>query len=75
MYIFRIKKDNFYHPEVGSYFSYSVEVFIENKTDRLCYIPDVFADVKKAQEFADICNQYQPEPVHLEELCIDFLQQ
>lgn len=74
MYTFKLKKECFFNPEIGNYCAYSVEVYDENHSSAIACVSDVFTDYEKAQEFVRLLNLCQPEPVHLEELCIDFIQ-
>lgn len=74
MYIFKIVKESFYNPEIGNYKAFGIEVYDKFTHKKLLCISDVFTDIHKAQEFALLCNECQPEPVHLKELCIDFIE-
>ncbi len=74
MYIFRIIKESLYHPEIGRYKAFGVEVYEKSTQKKLLSISDVFTDLRKAREFALLCNECQPEPVHLKELCMDFIE-
>lgn len=74
LYIYRIKKETNQNSEIGNYTSYGIEAYQEHSLTPVSYIPDVFADYENAQKFIDLLNEYQAQPVHLEELCIDFIQ-
>lgn len=74
MYIYRAKEEQYHNPEIGFYTAYCVEV-LNVSGERILNIPDVFIDFVQADEFINLCNLYQPEPIHMEELCIDFIQQ
>lgn len=74
-YKFKVKEENLYHPEIGFYTSFGVEVYSEDFKTLLGFVSDVFTDKAKAEHFADLLNECQPEPLHLEELCADFVEQ
>lgn len=73
MYIFKSKKENYYHPEIGSYTSYAIEVYSVLSSELVFRISDAFPSLEKAKTFVAFCNEYQPEPVHLTEICIEFI--
>jgi len=74
LYIYKIKKEVNENPEIGSYTTYGIEAYTEHSSTPVSYISDAFADYEKAEEFVDLLNEHQAQPVHLEELCIDFIQ-
>ena len=73
LYIFKWKTEVYYNSEIGFYTSCAVEVF-DKLSDKCIYsIRDVFANENLAKEFIELMNICQPELVHLEELCMDFI--
>ncbi len=73
MYIFKSKKENYYNPEIGSYTSYAIEVYSALSLELVFRISDAFPNPEKAKNFVAFCSKYQPEPVHLTEICIEFI--
>ena len=73
LYIFKAKTEVYYNSEIGFYTSCGVEVFDELSDKSIYYIRDVFANENLAREFIELMNIHQPELVHLEELCMDFI--
>ncbi|MBQ2825386.1 MAG: hypothetical protein IJF19_03830 [Clostridia bacterium] len=73
MYIFKSKKENYYNPEIGRYTSYAIEVYSTLSSEPVFRICDAFPNLEKAKSFVAFCNKYQPEPVHLTEICIEFI--
>ena len=73
MYIYKSIRETYYNSEIGSYTAYAVEAYKVSSATPLCRIPDAFANPEKAEEFIALCNQHQPEPLHLTEICIEFI--
>ena len=74
MYIFKIKKESHYNPEIGRYKAFGIAVYDKSSNSPVMIISDVFTDLRKARQFVNLCNECQPEPVHLMEICIDFIE-
>ena len=72
MYIFKSKTESYYSAELGSYNSCAIEVY-DISEKRVLYIPDVFVNKERAEEVVEMMNICQPELVHIEELCVDFI--
>ncbi len=73
MYIFKAKTEVYYNSEIGFYASCAVEVY-EEGTDVCIYcIRDVFANENDAKDFVELMNVCQPELIHLEELCVNYI--
>lgn len=66
--------ETLYNPEIGIYTAFGIEIYEKSTLRKIHEISDVFTNLDKAQEFAALCNECQPEPVHLEELCIGFIE-
>lgn len=73
MYIFKTKTEVYYNSEIGFYTSCAVEVYEEHSDRCIFCLQDVFANENVAREFVELINRYQPELVHLEELCMDYI--
>ena len=56
---------------IGLYRSYGIFAFVRGQ--QILHIPDVFCERHKADEFVRLCNEEQPELIHLEELIEDTL--
>lgn len=68
--VFKVIKEKLYNPHTGFYTAYGIEAKAEDTEKRLAFISDVFLCENEAKDFSELLNYYQPELVHLEELCI-----
>ena len=60
-------KEVLYSEDVGSFTAYGIGVCNNNQNERetLEYIPDVFLDQQRAEQFVILCNRLQLDPIHL----------
>ncbi len=70
MLVFNVIKEKLYNPQTGFYTAYGIEATAEDTEKRLMFISDVFLYENEAEKFSELLNQYQPELLHLEELCV-----
>ena len=66
-------KESLYSEDVGSFIAYGIGVCEKNESNRktLEYIPDVFLDQHKAEQFVVMCNCLQLDPLHLSDVVED----
>ena len=74
LFTYVARENKQYMKEVGFYVSYDIEVYSADEDMPVVSLEDVFIDFNKAQEFVLLCNEYQLDPIHLEEFCLDYIQ-
>ena len=69
MLSYQVIKERFNTEELGCYESYGIAAVCGNK--QVAYIPDVFTEIKEAEDSAELFTSMELDPDHLFEVICD----
>ena len=73
MILYRLRKDNFSHPDAGYYSSYGIDAIGETSEAPIRSILDISTEKEPLENLVLLCNKLQLDPLHLDDVVKDFL--
>ena len=73
MILYRLRKDNFFHEDIGSYSSYGIDAVCEASGVPIRSILDVSVEKQPLEDLISFCNSLQLDLIHLDDVVEDFL--
>ena len=75
MVCYRLRKDDMFQKDIGSYSSYGIDAVDDSSDDPICSIWDISFDKEALERLVFHCNKLQLDVLHLEDVVEDFLAQ
>lgn len=72
--IFKVIKEELYNAEIGIYTAFGIEMLDDKENKSLAKMSDLFLYAENANKFVFRLNECQPEPVHINELCLSVVE-
>lgn len=67
-----LRQDEVYNESGRKYLAYGIDV-LDDGGCVLKSVSDVFFNLKEAENFVEICNKKQLDPIHLEDVVMDVI--
>ena len=68
---FEVIEEDLFNKEIGFYKAYGIVAKESSSGKIIDSVSDLFLDSYKAESFASLLQECQPEPVHFRELCLN----
>jgi hypothetical protein len=73
MISYKLRKDNLFHRNIGSYSSYGIDAFDDSSSNPIHSILDISTEKDSLENLICLCNESQLDIVHLDDVVEDFL--
>ena len=73
MILYRLRKDNFFHPDIGCYSSYGIDAVCETSDIPVRSILDISPEKEPLENLVFLCNRLQLDLIHLDDVVEDLL--
>lgn len=72
MTLYRLRKDNLFHNDIGSYISYGIDIFDGSADKPIRSIPDISCKREPLEALIFLCNNLQLDVIHIDDVIEDF---